>query len=225
VKEAYRITVQERTGSGKGAARKVRAGGGCPAVMYGPGIESRSLQVDPGDLDKLLQSGGENALIDLEISGSAKASAESVKVIIRDLYFSPLGDRPEHIDFYKVSLDKKITISVSIEMTGTCEAVTTKRGTISQQMYEVTVECLPGDIPEKFEADISGLDVGDTFHVRDLPLPDGVSLGDSLDLPIVTVSAIKEEVVEEEEVAAEVEAAEPEVIGEEKAEGAEASGE
>jgi large subunit ribosomal protein L25 len=223
VKEKYTITAQERTGTGKGAVRKIRAGGGCPAVIYGPGFESRSLQLDPRDVDQLLQSGGENALIDLEISGSAKGASESMKVIIRDLHFSPLGDHPDHIDFFKVSLDRKITLSISIEMTGTCEAVTTKQGTISQQLYEVTVECLPGNIPEKFEVDISGLDVGGTLHTRDLPLPDGVSLVESLDLPVVTVSAVKEEVEEVEE-APEVESAEPEVIGEEKGEDAEASG-
>jgi large subunit ribosomal protein L25 len=223
VKEKYTIAAQERTGTGKGAVRKIRAGGGCPAVIYGPGLKSRSLQLDPKDVDRLLQSGGENALIDLEITGSGEGSPESVKVIIRDLHFSPIGDHAEHIDFYKVSLDRMITLSISIEMTGTCEAVTSKRGTISQQLHEVTVECLPGNIPEKLEVDISGLDVGGTLHTRDLPLPAGVSLVEALDLPVVTVSAVKEEVVEEE-AAPEVESGEPEVIGEEKGEDAEASG-
>ena len=153
MKEQYTLKAELRTATGKGASRKIRAGGGCPAVIYGRGSEARSLQVDPKELDHLLQSGGENALIDLEIGGGTGGSPETVKVIIRELHFSPTGNAPDHVDFYQVALDRKITIPVTIELIGTCEAVSSKRGTLSQQLHEVTVECLPGSIPEKIEAD------------------------------------------------------------------------
>jgi len=223
VKEQYSLTAEQRTATGKGAARKIRAGGGCPAVVYGRGLDSRTLQLDPKELDGLLQAGGANALIDLRISGAAGEKPETVKVIIRELHFSPLGDTPDHVDFYQVALDRKITISLAVELVGTCEAVANKLATLSQQLHEVTVECLPGSIPDKIQADISGLDVGRALHVSDLVFPDDVDVIESPTLSVATVTALKEEVVEEEE-APEVETAEPEVIGEEKEEGEAASG-
>jgi large subunit ribosomal protein L25 len=224
VKEQYTLKAEHRTATGKGAARKIRAGGGCPAVVYGRGVDPRTLQLDPKELDILIQAGGGNALIDLEVAGEGSGKPEMMKVIIREMHYSPLGDSPDHVDFYQVALDRKITIAVAVELVGTCVAVTNKEATLSQQLHEVTVECLPGAIPDKIEADISGLETGQALHVSDLVLPDNVDILDSPGQSIATVTAVKEEVVEEEE-AVEGEAAEPEVIGEEKGEGEAASGE
>ena len=140
------------------------------------------------------------------------------------MHYSPLGDSPDHVDFYRVALDRKITIAVAVELVGTCVAVTNKEATLSQQLHEVTVECLPGAIPDKIEVDISGLETGQALHVSDLNLPDDVEVVDSPSQSIATVTAVKEEVVEEEEAVEDV-SAEPEVIGEEKKEGEAASGE
>lgn len=225
MKEQYILTAEQRTATGKGGARRIRAGGGCPAVVYGRGLDSRSLQLDPKELDGVIQGGGGNALIDLHISGAADGKPETLKVIIRELHYSPLGNSPDHVDFYQVALDRKITIAVAIELVGTCQAVANKLATLSQQLHELTVECLPGAIPEKIEADISGLDIGSALHVSDLPVPDSVDVIENPGLSVATVSALKEEVVEEEEEAPEGESAEPEVIGEEKEEGEAASGE
>lgn len=223
MKEQYTLTAEQRTATGKGAARKIRAGGGCPAVVYGRGVESRILQLDPKALDTLIQAGGGNALIDLEISGEGSGKAETLKVIIREMHYSPLGDSPDHVDFYRVALDRNITIAVAIELVGTCVAVANKEATLSQQLHEVTVECLPGAIPEKIEADISSLEVGQAIHVSDLVLPDDVEIIDSPGLSIATATAVKEEEVVEEEAPA-LESAEPEVIGGEKGEDEDASG-
>jgi large subunit ribosomal protein L25 len=187
-------------------------------------LEARNLVLDPRELESLMQAGGENALIDLAIASPGKKEPEKVKVIIRDLHFSPLGTAPDHVDFYQVSLDRKITIPVAIEIVGECAAVSSKQATFSQQLHEVTVECLPGSIPEKIEADISSLDVGGALHLRDLVLPEGVELAENLELSVASVTALKEEAVEEE-VAPELETAEPEVIGEEGSKPEEASGE
>jgi large subunit ribosomal protein L25 len=209
--------------TGKGGARKVRAAGQCPAVLYGRGIEPRPLQVDPKSLEKLISVSGENTLIDLQITAAEKKQAETTKVIIRDLQYTPLGDLPSHIDFYQVSLDRAVTMTVPIELVGSPPVVERKEGTLSQQLYELNIECLPGDIPPKIEVDISALEVGQNIHVSDLVSLRGVTVIDSPGVSIATVSAVKE-VEEEEEIAPELEAAEPEVIGAEKTEEEEEAG-
>lgn len=220
MKTSNTLTAQERSGSGKGAARKIRAAGACPAVLYGPGTEPRLLTVDPKEFMKLLSSAGESSLIDLEVTGIGDKAAPSEKVIIRDLQYPPMGDLPSHVDFYRVSLDRSITITVPLEVTGTCEALENKAGTLSQQTHQLSVECLPTNIPSNIEVDISGLEVGGSLHVRDLVLPEGVTSPDNPDLAIVSINVMKEEeVVEEvEEAAPELESTEPEVIGQDKGE-------
>jgi large subunit ribosomal protein L25 len=211
--------------TGKGGARKVRAAGHCPAVLYGRGVETRALQVDPKLLEKLMSSAsGENALIDLQITDADDKPVETTKVIIRDLQYRPLGDLPSHIDFYQVSLDRSITMTVPLDLVGSPAVVERKEGTLSQQLYEINIECLPGNIPSNIEIDISHLEVGQSVHVSDLPSLSGVTVIDNSGLSIASVKAMKEEVVEEEEAVDELEAAEPEVIGAEKTEGAEESG-
>jgi large subunit ribosomal protein L25 len=185
--------------TGKGGARKVRAAGQCPAVLYGRGVAPRPLQVDPKNLENLMTASGENTLIDLQITAAENKPAETTKVIIRDLQYPPLGDLPSHIDFYQVSLDRAVTMTVPLELVGSPPAVERKEGTLSQQLYEISIECLPGDIPPKIEIDISGLEVGQAIHVSDLVSLRGVTLIENPGVSIATVSAVKE-VVEEEEI-------------------------
>jgi large subunit ribosomal protein L25 len=204
--------------TGKGGARKVRAAGHCPAVLYGRGVAPRSLQVDPKNLEKLMSTAGENTLIDLQITGAGNEPAETTKVIIRDLQYRPLGDLPSHIDFYQVALDREVSITVPLDLVGSPAAVERKEGSLSQQLYELNIECLPGNIPAKIEIDISDLEVGQSVHVSDIASISGVTITDSPGLAVASVKAMKEE-VEEEEIAPELETAEPEVIGAEKTEG------
>lgn len=222
MRESIVLTAQERTSTGKGGARKLRAEGFCPAVVYGPGVDAKPLQVDPRALQKLLHSAGENALIDLSVSGAGGESS-TLKVIVREMTFPPLGDIPEHVDFYHVSLDRSLSVSVAVELTGVSEVVETKAGTLSQLVHELSVECLPTDIPESIKVDISSIKLGHSLHVSDLDVPAGVTITDSPDLPIVSLNAIREE-EEEAEVAPELESAEPELVkapkeGEEEAAG------
>ena len=217
MKEQIVLTARERSMTGKGGARKTRAAGGCPAVLYGPLIDSRALQIDPKALQKLLTDSGESNLIDLEIAGEDGKTQEAIKVIIRDLQYHPLKDQPAHVDFYQVALDRRLTLSVSLVLTGTCYDVEKKAGTLSQHLYEVNVECLPTSIPQSIELDISEMSVGQSLHVSDIATIEGVRIVDAPELSIVAVTALLEE-VEEEEVESELETEEPEVIGEEKTE-------
>lgn len=216
MKESHRLAATERVGSGKGGARKLRAAGLCPAVLYGPGTDPMALQIDSVELRKLLHSAGESSLMDLEISDREGGAVTTAKVIIRDMQYRPMVDIPSHVDFYRVSLDRLLTIPVPVGVTGSCEAVENKTGSISQQTHEITVECLPTEIPGGLEVDISSLEVGGSIHAKDLPMPPGVSLADNPDLVIVTINAIKAVEEEVEEAEAELESAEPEVIGQEK---------
>lgn len=209
MKQTYTLSAQERTLTGKGGARKTRAAGHCPAVLYGPDFEARTIQVDPRALQKMLHAAGDNPLIDLTVTGEG-ATPETVKVIIRSMDYSPMTELPEHIDFYKVSLDRAISITVPVELTGTCEAVETKAGVVSQLVHELHVDCLPTDIPENILVDISSLKIGHAMHVSDLTVPPGVEITDSPELPVVSLNAVKEEA--EEEVAPEMETAEPELV-------------
>lgn len=218
MKETFTLIAEERIKTGKGGARKVRAEGQCPAVVYSPEFGTKNIKLDPKALLKLLQTGGESSLIDLQVVTEGKA-AESLKVIIREVAYPPIGDSPEHIDFYRVSLDKPISISVPISLVGENLAVTRKEGILNQMAYELHIECLPTDIPEHAELDISELQLGQVLHASDLNLGETVRILDSDDTPLVALNVLREEEEEEEEeVEAELDAAEPEVIGQDKEE-------
>jgi large subunit ribosomal protein L25 len=215
------MNAEERIKTGKGGARKGGAEGQCPAVIYGPGSDTHNIKVDPKALLKLLHTGGESSLIDLRIMADGNEK-ENLKVIIRDVAYPPIGEHPEHIDFYRVSLDKPITMTVPLTLTGECPAVTRREGTLNQMAYEISIECLPMDIPETVELDISELQLGQVLHVSDLNLADTVTITDSAETPLVALNVVRE-VEEEEEVEPELEAAEPEVIGQPAEESGESS--
>ena len=219
MKETYTLIAEERVKTGKGGARKVRAEGQCPAVVYGPDFGTKNIKIDPKALLKLIQTGGESSLIDLQVVKDGK-EAENLKVIIRDVSYPPIGENPEHIDFYSVSLDKVISIAVPITLVGQCPAVTRKEGSLNQMAYELHIECLPTEIPENAELDISELQVGQALHISDLNLGSDVRILDSDDTPLVALNAVREEEVEEE-VEPELDTAEPEVIGQDQEEASE----
>jgi large subunit ribosomal protein L25 len=213
------LSAQIRTAKGKSGAGRIRGTGQCPAVVYGPGAEPVPVQVDPKAFLKLLHAAGENALIDLEMRGEGAKAAETRKVIVREIQYHPMRPLPQHVDFYVVNLERLLAIKVSLELVGIPAAVTTKSGTLTQQVHELHVECLPTQIPTKIEADVSGLALGQSLHVRDLKLPAGVTVLDQPDLTVAGVFALHAEV--EAEAAPQLETAEPEVIRERKPAGEE----
>lgn len=174
------------------------------------------MSVDAIDLKKLVHSiSVENTIVDLDLGGS-----EPYKVLIRELQRHPVRDEFVHIDFFHVAMDEKIQVEIPIILIGTPTGVKNKGGVMDHQLRELEVFCLPGNIPEKIELDVSNLDIGDSIHVSDIQLDDVEILAD-LDRSVVAVLAPT--VIEVEEAAAVEEAlTEPEVIGrgkEEEAEG------
>jgi large subunit ribosomal protein L25 len=203
------LAAEIRHEKGKTGVNKVRARGLCPAVVYGPGTDAVPVSVDPKVFLKLISTAGENTLIDLSVKGVDGVK----KVIVREVQYNPLKHLPIHVDFYTVSLDRAIEVRVPLELVGTPAPVAQKSGTLTQAVHELHVECLPTAIPASIPADVSGLQIGDALHVRDLVAPAGVTI---LDSPDQTVAAVVGLQAETAVAAAPVETAEPEVIRERK---------
>ena len=165
-----KLTAERREGRGTGVARKLRAAGRIPAVLYGHDQESQPLSVDAHDMFKVLHtSAGANVLVDLKVD-----DAEHL-VLPREIQRNHIKDTIGHVDFLVVSRTE--TIQVNVEIVDVGEAPGVKQGgVVDHHLREVLVECLPQDVPEHIEADISNLELGDALHVSDLRAPAGVDI-------------------------------------------------
>jgi len=214
------LAVEVRGERGKGAARRLRAAGRIPGVVYGPAKESVAISLDPSVLERIIKksTAGLNTLIDLE--GAAEVSGRTV--LVKDLQREPVYGDLVHADLYELDQTKRVRVSVPIHLTGTPVGVT-MGGLLDHALRAIEVDCLARSIPDEFVVDVSALEQGHSLHVSDLVLPEGVEAHTSLELSVVSVVAPKEE----EEVVVEEELAEgEEAAGEEaKAEGDEAEGE
>ena len=182
------LSVEDRAGRGKGEARRLRAAGRMPAVVYGRGQESRAVSVDPAALSKLLHAShsGVNTLIDLKLGDS-----ESV-VLVRDIQKDPVSGRWIHADLYLVDLTRAIEVQVPLHLVGKPAGIELG-GILDHPLREVTVECLPRAIPDSIDVDVSALGVGDSIHVRDLALPEGARILSDPDLAVASVVLPKAE--------------------------------
>jgi large subunit ribosomal protein L25 len=154
----------KRDTRGKNEARRLRVAGRIPAVLYGGAGESIALSVSPRDLSKILHSDtGENTIIDLQVGGG-----ESVRVLVKDYLLNPIDHAMLHADFYRVSLDKPIVVTVSILVKGEPKGVKLQGGVLDFPHREVEIESLPLEIPEALEIDVTELMIGQGVHLRDL---------------------------------------------------------
>lgn len=207
------LKAQERSGTGKGAARKARAAGRIPAVLYGHGEATRLLTVDAHELEILFSRvHAENTVIEMAIEGEKRP----VRALVREVQKHAHRNQTLHVDFYQIHAGERITVNVPIRLVGAAAGV--KAGGLMQHaMAEIEVRCLADAIPETIDVDVSPLGIGDSLHVRDIVPPAGVELHVDRDR---TVCSVMPPIVGEVEVAEVVEeaAAEPEVIGKGKAE-------
>jgi large subunit ribosomal protein L25 len=189
------LVTERREGTGKGVARKLRAAGRVPAVVYGQGMESAAVSVDAKDLYHVLRTGGANVLLDLVVDGKPQLA------LAKDVQRDHIRGRYIHVDFLAVSATEKITIQVPVQVIG--ESVGVKAGgVLEHHLWEIQAECLPGDVPEAIEADITELAVGDSLKVGDLAVPEGVTLLSPEDELVLAV--VPPQAREVEEVAAEL---------------------
>jgi large subunit ribosomal protein L25 len=208
--EAPILRASRRTRSGKGVARKIRAAGMIPAVLYGGG-DNIPLSLQPQELLKILTS-GENTIFQLEIDGDA---GEDRKAIVRDLQRDPLKETLLHADLYRISMDVEITVAVPIVLQGMSREVSDVGGVINQLLDEVEIQCLPSLIPHELTIDVSHLGVGEVLHVRDLPVPQGIQVLVAPDEVVASVSVRGEELAAEAPSAAAAEASTAEAEAEE----------
>ncbi len=202
-----RLSATRRTGTGRSAVRKIKAQGAVPAIIYGGKVKSEPLQVSRRDISLLLsRAAGENILVELEIDGESSSRL----ALVQEVQHASLGGDILHVDFHAVSMDEMIEADVPLEPTGTAEGVKTFGGLLEQALRSLEIECLPRDLPDVITVDVSHLNIGDAIHVREIPLPEGVTTRVPADLTAFSVLA---PTVEEEPVAAAPEAAvAPEVI-------------
>jgi large subunit ribosomal protein L25 len=204
-----KLKAEPRSETGRSAARKLKARGVIPAVVYGGNDKPQPLQVSARDVDVMLShASGENILVELDIAGETRTA------LVQEVQHAPVSNNVLHIDFHAVSMDEALEAEVPLEPFGTANGVKNFGGLLEQSLRTITVECLPRDLPDRITVDVSGLNIGDSIHVRDIQLPSGVAAKDQPDL--TAFSVVAPAVEEEPAVAAETAAAGPEVITEKK---------
>jgi large subunit ribosomal protein L25 len=204
----------KREGRGKNEANRLRAAGRIPAVVYGTAKDGKapegvSVAVDPKALLRILHSdSGVNTLINLTVEGS------EARVMVKEYQLDPVTHHLLHADFYQLAMDKAITVTVPVLLKGEPRGVKTQGGLLDFVTREIEVLCLPTDIPEHIEIDVSELLLNQSVRVRDLPQSDkwrAVSEGDTMLVHIVMPKA-EESAAATTEAAAAPTTAEPEVI-------------
>ena len=207
------IKAKARDQFGKEHAKKLRRKGIIPAVVYGAQTSPLPLEVEAKTFLALLRSGlGENIIVTLNIDDPKNGDK---KVLIRELQRDPVLGDILHIDFQQISLTKKLTINVPVHLLGTSIGVQQDGGILQHVLRELEVQCLPTDIPEKVEVDVTNLKIGDSIHVGDIKLESVEMLSDPQGS---IVSVVPPTVFKEPEVAPAAAAEEPEVITEKKEE-------
>lgn len=208
-----KLSVERRDSTGKGVARRARVAGKVPGVVYGRGMEPVPITVDRREFVTALHTdAGMNVLLSLQLEG------EAIPALARDLQRDPVKGTLLHADFVKVDLTIEVEVDVPVHTVGESPGVK-EGGVLEQPLHEVHVRCLPTDVPEQIEADISALDIGDSLRVSDLAAGRAFTILNDPDQPVITIAApISEAELEAMEAAAGIEAEEPEAVEEEEGE-------
>jgi large subunit ribosomal protein L25 len=207
-----KLKASTRAGVGPSTTNKLRREGLIPANIYGAKEPARALQIDARALNNVLShASGENILVDLEIAESG--SSTNRLALIQEVQHEPISGAVLHVDFHAVSLDEKLHAEVPVFPTGEPDGVRNFGGLLEQLIRAVEIECLPKDLPESIIVDVSPLGLGQSIHVRDLPMPEGVRPSVDGELTVFMVAAPR---VETTPVADAGPAAQPEVIKEKK---------
>jgi large subunit ribosomal protein L25 len=207
------VNAKPRNERGKNEAKRLRRGGFVPGIVYGGKGENIAIAVDPKSLQRVLRSeAGRNAILKLEIPGSGATNA-----ILKNWQVDPIKETFLHADFYRIAMDVAIRVTVPIQVRGEARGVKVDGGILELIMREIAVECLPGDIPEHIDVDVSDLGINGALRVSDVPVNAKVKILESPDQVVVHVISVKEEEVAAPAGAAALEGeaatpAEPEVL-------------
>lgn len=204
---------------GKNEARRLRVSGRVPAVVYGAKKDTVAVSVDPKVISRILASkSGHNTIFDLQVG------SEKTKAMIVDWQFEPVRGSILHIDLKRIAMDVKMRVMVPIHLVGEAIGVKQQGGIMDLVLREVEVECLPADIPEQIDADVSALEFGVVLRVKDLPHGGKLKFVTDEEQAVAHVTAVKEEAAATPDAAAvdaAAGAAEPEVIKKGKQDAAE----
>ena len=219
--QKVKINAQPREKAGvRGELSKIRAQKNIPAVLYGEGLEPVSITISQKDLAEI-QKSGSNAIVEIALpKGNENA-------IIKEVQYHVVTDSPIHVDFQRISMDKPLETIVPIVLKGDCAWVKENGGIVDHTVREVSIKCLPADIPHEIDVDITGLTLDKHITVADLVAPKGVTFLDEADRMIVHIMIPREEVAAAPAAAAGTEAAQPELSatkGKKEEEGAAAAG-
>lgn len=190
------LSATPRPELGKNAARRVRSVGQIPGVVYGPETKPVSVAIDERAFRSAVkEAGGISAIFNLNVAGKEN------KVVLRELQRDPVTSRVIHIDFHAISMNKPIHISIPVHFVGLAEGVKNDGGIMQTTLRELAISCLPADIPERFELDISELRIGESIHVKDISIPKVEILSESQRTVVVisapTVMKVEEPTAEE----------------------------
>ena len=210
------LNVDNRNESGTAAVRRLRRRGLVPGVVYSAGKEAAAIQLERHSFEQMLRHhASESMVLDLNLPGGA-----SSKVLLKDVQHHPLTGSVMHVDFLEIAMDEVLRVDVAVALIGEPIGVTRDGGVLEQHLREIEVECLPAEIAESIEFDVSGLEIGDSVTVADLGLdPDKYRVITEGDISVANVVAPRVAAADEEaegEEGAEEGAAGPEVITEKK---------
>jgi len=212
--ETFKLNSTVRVSSGKGAARKLRATGMLPAVLYGQKENPMEISISEMDLRRILQKHRDSAILDLDVEGGMSG----INAVIREVQRHPGTGRLLHVDLQRIRLDEKVRVDIHVELEGNPVGVKDQGGILEHGARSVSVMCLPANIPPAVVIDVVGLGIHDSVKLKDVMsrYPD-VDFLDEPDTILATViPPVVEKVAEEGEVEGAVEGAEPTVISEEK---------
>jgi large subunit ribosomal protein L25 len=201
--EATELKASIRTESGKGPARRFRKKELIPAVFYGRGQDATLLSVNAADLLKIIKEKKKNIFIKLLIEGGQHPEKLS---LMKELQIEPVSRRFYHVDFYEIRMDRKLTLEIPIRFLGAPIGVQ-NGGELQHLKRDLKVSCLPSDLPDFIDLDVSGLDIGNSVKVQDIKVPEGITVLDPGDVGVAMVAIVKVSVPQAE--AATEEAAEP----------------
>jgi large subunit ribosomal protein L25 len=206
--ERVTLTAEKRQEHGKGAARTLRRAGMVPATLYREG-KAQSIKLNKKDLAKLINTvAGEQVMVDLNFTDGDKKLA-----LLKDYQVDPIKKELLHTDFFEVSLTEKVRITVHVATVGEPIGVKRDAGILQHTLREIEIECLPGQIPGKIEVEISKLELGQSIHVSDLKIAEGIKIiTDPGDVIVTVIAPVTEAAVTPEAGAEAATVAEPEVV-------------
>ena len=196
----HKLPVRIRDNKGKEVAKRLRRENQIPVIFYGPKTTPLKLVANYHDLESIIKkTSGESLIFELQIE--TDKGSDTRTVMLKELQIDPVEDTYLHADFYEISMDRELTVDISVRLINTPSGVT-KGGILQHVRREITVSCLPDRLVDHIDIDVSRLEIGDSIHIEDIDLPEGIKTAQEGHLTVAVLAAptvITEEVEEIEE--------------------------